>query len=790
VSDLGSESPPQSFSERVLGDLEPWEEALFAAAGSAVQRPNTFTTFTSGAQTSVVVRALIPAQLLGHLSGYDAGRYLLGSHLTMPDRVSGQPQTVAEVVIKRSREQRSSKLAREAKLLRLAEGAPVPQLLLPSHPNLYNSVGAIAVEFVNGVQLVTLLREATEKRGQRLSDWAVEALAHALFEAVGALHDRDIAHRDLGWQNVIVRGARLSDVTALDRIDFRSLALIDLGYAFHPEVPLRDDDGRVIDSSDRTVHGFQAPERYPLWAGTPGRRNSPERDRGLRNDYDLDDWRRADLFQWGCVILAARCLQPSPEGQGRPLDSIAHALEFQGDGRRRRNAFEKARDELLRVASLPPALEQAVSVAMSYRPEDRDRESVATALRPVAGGRQTAEALSKAEAQQAALEQAESTRDSALTDLHAAIEDVKQAREAHSAAAAALPQPAAGDEVAPGITASQQEQLLAIETLERRLAEAQSLHDKAIRDARELKRELSTARSAARLAEDLREENAILEQRLARAIEDLSVARTFADREAPKRFGGTPKSPDTSKRTARLEEEPSPTLPSLRDPSFGWRIPGGRILSIQTSLLKAGCWILATTFALISTALAYTQIEPGPHRLRSTLFILAVLASVTIGRIRVVQRVPARLRRPRRILGRVLTVILALVFVRNAYGLGWIERNETAFRTAMRTDLVGLLALPPKSDGGWSRWDHLEVGDCLHASPGRVASGDLYVPRIRCDWANSLRVTKTGGEPLARIPDGIPSKRELCGNRVTLYISQKVERDGDTVLQYLCATDA
>lgn len=166
----------------------------------------------------------------------------------------------------------------------------------------------LATEFING----PTLREYVRARGP-LTGGSLRALAVALLEAVAAIHEAGIIHRDLSPNNVILApdGPRV----------------VDFGIAHHAGM------SPVITLTGGTVGtpSWMAPEQVEGKHSTPA----------------------TDLFSWAAVMAYA-ATGHSPFGEGRPEAVLYRVVHGDPD-----------------LDSVPEALEEVVAACFAKDPDQR-----------------------------------------------------------------------------------------------------------------------------------------------------------------------------------------------------------------------------------------------------------------------------------------------------------------------------------------------------------------------------------------------------------------------------------
>lgn len=176
-------------------------------------------------------------------------------------------------------------------------------------------VPAVVQDFVAGPTLDEVLREAVA--GDRMRTGDAVGIAAGLLQAVAAVHDSGVAHRDLSPRNVILHS-------------LRGPVLIDFGSSLHR------DDARITVAGDVVgTARFMSPERMNGQAG--------------------DD--KADVFAWG--IITALLLS------GRhPFDPTGRCVTFEDF----RGVILASSPDL---SAVPRSFQRMLAAALSRAPERR-----------------------------------------------------------------------------------------------------------------------------------------------------------------------------------------------------------------------------------------------------------------------------------------------------------------------------------------------------------------------------------------------------------------------------------
>ncbi|AGP39839.1 serine/threonine-protein kinase [Sorangium cellulosum] len=232
-------------------------------------------------------------------------------------------EKVAVKVLRRRTD--AARFAREASLLASIEHPRVVRHV--THGALPSGEPYLVMEWLEGEDLAARL-----ERG-RLDVASAVALATAVSEALGALHDRRIVHRDLKPSNVFLVERRL------DRIK-----LLDLGVARHEDAASLTGTGLLVGTAM-----YMAPEQ-------------------ARGAADVDA--RADVFALGCLLF--ECLA------GEPAFSGAHAMAILT-----KILFDETPRLADRCGGAPAALDDLVARLLSRDPAARpaDGRAAGTALR-------------------------------------------------------------------------------------------------------------------------------------------------------------------------------------------------------------------------------------------------------------------------------------------------------------------------------------------------------------------------------------------------------------------------
>lgn len=256
----------------------------------------------------------------------------------------------ATFVVKRPQTVRELRwLRRERQLLKEADG--LPAVRLAAH-ELYDRAGEqpgkawLGVQLIRGDPLSVCRKDVIEKEDL----WR---FASGLFFALGGpdgttgIHGRGVAHRDLSPSNVMIpwtEGCR----------DYLNPLLIDFGSGWHEHHPLLDERDVPVVSMPAYTPGFQPPETD--WVEPP--------------DSSLESVAAQDLYQWGMLVICAVTENPfsnryHPRGYWKGTPEAVRRVEAS-------------------LGLLPAALADAVRIALSAKPEDRDRGAIDELLRAAA----------------------------------------------------------------------------------------------------------------------------------------------------------------------------------------------------------------------------------------------------------------------------------------------------------------------------------------------------------------------------------------------------------------------
>lgn len=189
-------------------------------------------------------------------------------------------------------------------------------------------------EFLDGETLSRRL-----ERVHRLSERELVDLALQILDALVAVHEAGVVHRDLKPDNIVL--------TTRDKQDF--VKLVDFGIS---KLLVRENDildGNPLESGDF----LRAPTQEGVMLGTP-MYMSPEQARGAMNLVD----HRSDLYALGAILYEAACGAPPFDGQN------VQQLLF-------RIALDPAPPLTERMPDVDPMLAEIVTKAMSKQLEDR-----------------------------------------------------------------------------------------------------------------------------------------------------------------------------------------------------------------------------------------------------------------------------------------------------------------------------------------------------------------------------------------------------------------------------------
>jgi serine/threonine protein kinase len=289
---------------------------------------------------SIVYLVTVEEHILESLGLREPSQYLAesaASHGTATFIVKVLPRNAKKVV--------AARLDRERRLFTdvqmpaasgrefLTHRPPLPRFLGSSPDDPEMTCSWLALEFLDGK---TLREEVeTESRGQPLPVEILPRFASALWDTMSALHELGIAHRDISWNNVILR--RTGGGVAVD-----DLVLIDLGLAFHEEVPLYLSDPSITADVGATP-GFDPPLFMPA---------------SLRS---LESERSRDIYQWACNVLAAATGRVEEECTHRNFGSI-YWQRFDDE----RNDADLV--QALKIAMLPDSAKRSNEIEGLIRP--------------------------------------------------------------------------------------------------------------------------------------------------------------------------------------------------------------------------------------------------------------------------------------------------------------------------------------------------------------------------------------------------------------------------------------
>ncbi|MEI8258847.1 MAG: serine/threonine-protein kinase, partial [Deltaproteobacteria bacterium] len=198
-----------------------------------------------------------------------AGEGGMGTVFRALDRDTGEP--VAIKVIHGTLESEKERFASEARVLAELRHPAIVRYV--SHGSTESGAPFLAIEWLEGEDLAqTLARGPISMRD-------VLALGERIADALALVHRRDVVHRDIKPDNIVVPGGRVSDAR-----------LVDFGIARDHSLARRGTRTGVV-------------------IGTPGYM-SPEQARG---DSKVDA--RADVFAFGCVLFECLTGQPPFSGE-------------------------------------------------------------------------------------------------------------------------------------------------------------------------------------------------------------------------------------------------------------------------------------------------------------------------------------------------------------------------------------------------------------------------------------------------------------------------------------------
>ncbi len=380
------------------------------------------------------------------------------------------------------------RISREYNLLEHAAGCGTPKTLEtrvgdPSDAAPWEN--SILIEYIDAPTLWTLAEQGCRPQGDDLVD-----LAWGLFDILGGadgtsgLHGRDIAHRDLMADQVLIpsrNGAR----------DWAHPVIIDLGYAYHPapRFALQGPDRRPRPSSEPGIKpGYLPPERSPGYA-------QPEDSSLLKPDGDpetestrrrhLQLYQAGDLWSWamtiGYVSTGTNIYDNRPADDGHIEYSTAWRSILDGE------------------SVLPPLLDEvheslrsAMAVALDRVPDRRDRTEIADKLPPPTTVRALEEQLAAAtaplESQVASLKKRVADSSNELREALNRVDQVtKDADDAGRRAAEATADSERAKHEAAALRAQAEEHTAALAAARRRVAKAR-------RDRDGLKADLARAR--------------------------------------------------------------------------------------------------------------------------------------------------------------------------------------------------------------------------------------------------------------------------------------------------------
>jgi hypothetical protein len=321
----------------------------------------------------------------------------------------------------RERRRTWHRLRREYALLQRANGVGLPRPYAIIEPDPSRAwEGEFFEEYIEGLTVTDALARGLAPSPEELIEFA-----WALFETFGGptgtvgLPESELAHRDVTPGQVIIplSGGRL----AWDRP-----VLLDLGVGYHPDEPLRNDEG----------HPYPTTEGLPRSTGWfPPERARPTYDEELDRVARLLLDGAGDLWGWAMVVGFAATgenlwgVRESAPGEHLVTDSWRRVMAGE----------EVAPQRIGAVAD--PALAAALLTALHPEPLRRDRAAIAALLPGTLRHRALEVTLaldvlrSELTETQAALDDAATARDAAAEALATAAGERDAARDALAAAA-------------------------------------------------------------------------------------------------------------------------------------------------------------------------------------------------------------------------------------------------------------------------------------------------------------------------------------------------------------------